>query len=424
MPTNLQEPSEVSSSLPSILSQINDPTRRGFLKNVTVSSLLAATGLAATPVRSLGKETPSTAKNDKANRNENSTFESPPKRTAAVQTVLGPIEPTKLGATLTHEHAPIVDWSELYEVPPAPFDAIKSDMLERTVKLLTAFEKSLPEGWGPGAIVECTPIRVGRYPHLMVELAKRTKAHLVACTGFWCEAMAPQHPWAVRMSVSKDGVRALSKLFIREIMEGMEDPAGAWGERFTKVRAGIVKCATSTYLRPSERALHIAAAIASRETGCPITTHTTNGGGLEQVQLFLKQRVKPEKIVIGHQGNMDDREKGDAHEYHRRLANLGCYLQFDRVGHKEYAVEKQAQQIKRLIDAGFVKQVLVSHDHVPYFYPGYVDAKKTAQGWKGESPDFTICTTQLKTALQQAGVTEAQLKTIYVDNPARMLSFS
>src|SRR5690349_4445973 len=35
----------------------------------------------------------------------------------AVQTVLGPVAPDKLGATLMHEHAPIVDWSELYETP-------------------------------------------------------------------------------------------------------------------------------------------------------------------------------------------------------------------------------------------------------------------------------------------------------------------
>src|SRR5262245_53500971 len=38
----------------------------------------------------------------------------------AVHTVLGPVAPDKLGATLMHEHAPLVDWSELYETQPAP----------------------------------------------------------------------------------------------------------------------------------------------------------------------------------------------------------------------------------------------------------------------------------------------------------------
>src|SRR6187431_641582 len=42
---------------------------------------------------------------------------------------------------------------------------------------------------GPGAIVEATPIRVGRYPELLVDLARRTKVHVIASSGFWCEAV-------------------------------------------------------------------------------------------------------------------------------------------------------------------------------------------------------------------------------------------
>jgi len=346
-----------------------------------------------------------------------------PTHRPAVQTVLGPVAPEKLGVTLMHEHAPIVDWSELYETRPAPVAPIREKMLAKTAKLLDAFHQSLVAKQGPGAIVEATPIRVGRYPKLLADLAKRTKVHIVASTGFWCEALAPQHPWAVRMSVHKGGIKQMAGLFIREITAGMEDPHGKWGEKFTDIKAGIIKVGTSTYLRPSERAVHIAAAIASKQTGCPITTHTTNGGGLEEAQLLLRHGAKPQKIIIGHQGYQDDRQHDEADKYHRLIATLGCYVQFDRVGHDDYPCDKQARQIKRLVEAGFARQVLVSHDHAPYYFPKFTAALKQAGDWKELDPDYTTVTTQLVAALTKLGVSKADIRAILIENPRRVLAF-
>lgn len=340
-----------------------------------------------------------------------------------VRTVLGPIAPEKLGAVLMHEHAPIVDWSELYETEPAPIEPVRQKLISRSAELLDAFQRTLSPMDGPGAIVETTPIRVGRYPQLLVDLAQRTKVHIIASTGFWCEALAPQHPWAVRLSVEKNGAQKMAELFIREITEGMEDPAGKWGEKFTNIQAGIIKIGTSSFLRPSEHACHVAAAIASHETGCPITTHTTQGGGLEQAQLLLKHGAKPDRIIIGHQGFRDDREHDEAHEYHTVLARLGCYVQFDRVDHKEYPVDSQAKLIKQLIDAGYLKQVLVSHDHAPFFHPDFSSAQKSPEKWKALDPDYTTITTKLVAALKDLDVTEAEVRTILVENPKRVLAF-
>lgn len=380
-----------------------DAQRREFLQ--TVTEVAATAGLTA-----LGAGTALAAK-------ERSTGPS-------VRTVLGSIAPERLGATLMHEHAPIVDWSELYEMPIGPYDPIRKEMVAETTKLLQRFVKSAAASPGEPALVECTPIRVGRYPDLFVELAKACGVHIIACTGFWCEAMAPQHPWAIRLGQEKDGVSKISKLYVKEIIEGMEDPHGKWGERFTKIPVGIIKCATSNWMRPSERRCHIAAAIASRETGCPITTHTTDGGGLEQAQLFLANGAKPEKIIIGHQGNLDNRKDEESHEYHRRIVGLGCNIQFDRVGHAEkYANDKLARQIRALIDAGHLSRIFVAHDHVPYFYEPYTEPKRSTDGWKFNNSDFTVCTTGLVDALKKQGVSKAQIQTILVGNPRRVLAF-
>ena len=346
-----------------------------------------------------------------------------PDRPAAVQTVLGPVAPQGLGATLMHEHAPSVDWSELYATPAAPLGSLRERMLTETSGMLNAFHRSLSPEDGPGAIVECTPIRVGRYPQLLVDLARRTKVHIIASTGFWCEALAPQHPWALRLGIEPDGADKMADLFVREITEGMEDPRGGRGERFTTIRAGAIKVGTSALMRPSEKAVHIAAAMASRRTGCPITTHTTNGGGLEQARLLLESGAAPGRVIIGHLGHMDDGKNAEAGDYHREIAKLGCYLQFDRVGAGNYQCDKQARLIQNLAAGGFERQILVSHDHVPYFYRAFSAETKDSQGWRENRADFTIVTTKLAASLEQLGVSRSRIRTILVENPGRVLAF-
>ena len=346
-----------------------------------------------------------------------------PGRAAAVQTVLGPVAPEGLGATLMHEHAPSVDWSELYATPAAPLDSLRERMLTETSGMLNAFHRSLSAEDGPGAIVECTPIRVGRYPQLLVDLARRTKVRIIASTGFWCEALAPQHPWAIRLGIEPDGAARMADLFVREISEGMEDPYGGRGERFTTIRAGAIKIGTSALMRPSEKAVHIAAAMASRQTGCPITTHTTNGGGLEQARLLLESGADPARVIIGHQGHMDDGRNAEAGDYHLEIARLGCYLQFDRVGGGNYDCDKQARLIHNLVAGGFERQILVSHDHVPYFFRDFSAETKDSRGWRENRADFTIVTTKLGASLEQLGVSQGQIRTILVENPGRVLAF-
>lgn len=340
-----------------------------------------------------------------------------------VRTVLGPVAPEKIGATLMHEHAPVVDRSELFGTPPAPFEPIREKLLAQSARMLDAFHDTLSADEKPGAVVEATPIRVGRYPQLLVDLARRTKVHVVASSGFWCEAAAPQHPWALELGKTAAGLEQMAALFVREITTGMEDPTGKWGERFTAIKAGVIKLGTSTVMRPSERICHIAAAMASKETGCPITTHTTRGGGLEEAELLLKHGAAPDRIIIGHQGHQDDREHDEANDYHRLIARLGCYVQFDRVGHGQYAVDKQARQIVNLIEVGFVKQVLVSHDNAPFTCSKDKEEKKNAEDWKSTASDYTTVTTKLVEALGKLSVSKADVRALLVENPRRALAF-
>jgi predicted metal-dependent phosphotriesterase family hydrolase len=386
-------------------------TRRDFLKK---SSALAL-GLAALGETFLESPIATTAKA------QTQAWAGNPK----VQTVLGPISPDELGVTLMHEHAPIIDWSELYGQPPAPINgAFRRKVIEDVVGNLEEFHKQL-KGWAKtGTIVECTPIRVGRYPDLIVEMARKTNIHVIACTSFWCEDLAPMHPWAVSMLVQEGGIEKVARLHVREITEGMEDPYGKPGESFTDIRAGIMKPGTSKYLTFLERRANTAVALASVETGCPISFHTAEGGGLEVAQLLLSLGVDPKKIIIGHQGYMDDRKNVMATDYHKRLAGLGVWVQFDRIGYEKYPWENRVEFIKPMVDAGFEDQLLISHDAAPYFYTTFWQKEKRESDWLHFSlHPYTLILSEVVPSLMEAGISKRAIRKMLIENPKKALAF-
>lgn len=348
-----------------------------------------------------------------------------PKGDPKVQTVLGAISPDELGVTFMHEHGPVIDWSALYDQPMAPIQGeFRTRVVQQAVKSLEEFHGQLGSWAKRGTIVEVTPIRVGRYPDLIVEMAKKSDIHVVGCTGFWGEALAPMHPWAISLLVEKDGIDKVAKLYVREITEGMEDPSGKPGESFTNVKAGIIKIATSKYLTALERRANTAAGLASLQTGCPITLHTTNGGGLELAQMLLAMGVSPAKIIVGHQGYMDDRENVKATAYHRKLAELGVWVQFDRIGYDNYPVDNRAEFITPLVEAGFEDRLLLSHDAVPYFYKTFwQEEKRESDWWLFREHPWALIIPDIAPRLVRAGVPERAVGKMLIENPKKALAF-
>ncbi len=342
------------------------------------------------------------------------------------RTLLGDINPEELGLTLVHIHL-TVDWSELYM--PGVFgpidEATHDEIVTRISDALNDYRDKYLKPYGfKGTVVDCTPVRVGRFPKLYRDIAQRSKIHILTMTGFWGETWMPMHIECARLYLQPNGVEKLAEFFIKEIREGMEDPHYPFGTRFTDIKAGIMKASTSQYMTPLERANHQGIALACIETGCPITTHTSDGGGMEEMELFLSMGVKPDRIAIGHLGHMDDRVNEVAYDYITKIADHGCYVEFDRHD-APYSIEKYVKLVTHLKKRGHIERILFGFDRLPYSYKGRNNPVKTPADWTANEAgfDFPYVLREICPALLEAGITEDEIGTMLVDNPKRYLAF-
>lgn len=310
-----------------------------------------------------------------------------------VRTLIGDVAPESLGRTLIHEHL-CVDWGEMLGRPKV-LDFDYDEMVDRMVAKLEALYQA-----GIGAMVECTPIGCGRYVDLFKDVARRSPVKIIACTGFFHESWCPMHPIGQALDID-----ALTDLFVREVTEGMGD---------TLIKAGIIKCATGEgRISPKEEQVLRACARAHKATGFPVITHTTNGMGLEQLDLFESEGVPPEEVIVSHIGFEED-----PLDYSERMLRRGANISFDRIGmHTFFDDEHWVTIVGNAIRKGYVDQIMLSHDAAVFAYG--LDATS------GENvfDDYAYIPRVFLPRLQEeAGVTDEQISIIMERNPQRVLT--
>jgi phosphotriesterase-related protein len=317
-----------------------------------------------------------------------------------IQTVTGPTSPEKLGRTLMHEHLVIgypgaeVDW-----LRPGP---ARRERVERCVERIEEM-KAL----GVTAMLDPCPADLGRDVELMAEVAQRTRFQLICATGLYKEAEGGAAYWKFKMAFGSV-VDEMAELFVRELVDGVGD---------TGIRAGIIKVGTGHgTLSDYEQAVFAAAAKASVETGAPITTHTDGGRFGDDQQRFLVERGVPaHRIVIGHSCGTGDTD------YHTGIARAGSYLGFDRFGLDMLQPDgERIAALLRLIEAGFGRQVVVSHDSVWCWRGQPADPALLAQMEKVWNPSHFL--TRIAPRLRDAGASDAQIEALLVDNPRRFFA--
>jgi phosphotriesterase-related protein len=313
-----------------------------------------------------------------------------------VRTVLGDIAPEQLGFTDAHEHL-IMDKDYILKLNPD----YRLDSVEKTAAEVLSFM-----GAGGRAAVEMTCLGVGRNAKKLVEVARKTGFHIIASTGFHRPQFYIESHWRYFYDVDQ-----IARIFIEEIEKGMDQNQynGPLIDR-TEARAGVVKIATGYYvMKPEDERIVHAAAIAHRETGVPIFTHTEDGTlGLELVRMLGADGVDPAHITIGHYDRNPD------FYLHHELANTGCYLQYDTPSRRKYFPELHfVELVRKMVEAGHGKQILWGGDL----------ARQSYQCAYGGAPGLKYVLEDFIPRMRQEGFPEDVIADIFVNNPARALVF-
>jgi phosphotriesterase-related protein len=276
------------------------------------------------------------------------------------------------------------------------------DNVEKTSEEVRSFMAA-----GGRAAVEMTCLNFGRNAKKMIEVAKKTGLHILASTGFHRPQFYMDSHWRFFYTVDQ-----IAKILIEEIEQGMDQNQynGPIIDR-TEARAGVIKIATGYYvLKPEdERAIH-AAAIAHRETGAPIVTHTEEGTlGLEQVNRLGSYGVDPAHITVGHYDRNPD------FYLHHELAKTGCFLEYDTPSRRKYFPESHfVDLVRKMVEAGHGKQIVWGGDL----------ARQSYQCAYGGGPGIAYILEDFIPRMREEGFSEDVISDIFVNNPARALTFA
>ena len=232
----------------------------------------------------------------------------------SVRTVLGDIDPGELGRCDAHEHLLLVS------------PLLRGHELDDR-ELATADAHALRAA-GADAVVEWTPLGLGRDLDGLASASRASGLHIVAATGLHRDAHYSDEFWG------RDATPAeLADLYVSEL----ED------------RCGMIKVGASYHrLTAFERRAWEAAAAARERTGAPVCVHLELGTcGPEAVEAFGAG------VVLAHLDRNPDPG------LHRELAQAGAWLSYDGVGRIKYGPDSS---ILELIEAVGPDRVLLGGD--------------------------------------------------------------
>ena len=158
----------------------------------------------------------------------------------------------------------------------------------------------------------------------------------------------------------------------------------------------------------TERKVFRAVGKAHIATNLPIFTHTGIPGksAMEQLDILEAAGVKPQRVVIGHLGNLVDPKV----EVHKAICKRGAFIGFDRQGGA--GDTRQVPMVLALLEAGYADNLMFASD-----------LSAANQFKKNNGPGYAKTLTVWIPKLREAGVKEETLHGILVDNPRRFLAF-
>jgi phosphotriesterase-related protein len=344
-----------------------------------------------------------------------------------VMTVLGEVGAGELGIVLPHEHL-IAQIAAQWEMPTELADL--RDSVQCLTPALHARSQARPNHYravygvsdplvaveelepfvaaGGRTVVDLTLPTIGRDPMALAAISRLAGVHVVMGCGEYVERSHSAY------------VAVCSAEQIRDtILSEISDGVGSTG-----IRPGIIgEIGSGNPLTDAERKVLTGAALAQLETGLALNIHRTVfpalHAAIEALDLVLDLGVDPSRIVMSH---CDERpEPVFALEVGRR----GAWIELDTFGMEHWAANWRHPSgpvrrsydpdrlaiLVRCMHAGYLDQLLISHDVC-------MQTMLRRHGGGG----YGHIDTDIVDRLRQAGVTDAELDRIRIDNPRAMLT--
>lgn len=345
-------------------------------------------------------------------------------RQGKVQTVLGLIEPPELGITLAHEHL-MSDGSGWFVEPDDAFDRamaytpVSVDILwwltyhrfanlddlismdeDEAVEEVLHFKHA-----GGNSLVEMSNIGLARSPKALARISRRTGLNIIMGSGYYIDSSLPA-------DMDERSEDQIAEEIVRDIDEGV-------GE--TGICAGLIGEIGCTWpLTDNERKSLRAAARAQKITGAALNIHPGQheDSAMQAVKIVEEAGADLTRTTIDHIDRaVRERDNRIA------LAKMGLYMEYDLFGREGYYPMEHRRidlpndhmrinEIMDLMSMGYTKQILISQDI------WNKTQRRKYGGWGyAHIMDNTLPVMRAK------GIPEDDIRTIMVDNPARLFTF-
>jgi phosphotriesterase-related protein len=293
-------------------------------------------------------------------------------RSGKVMTVNGVIAAESLGVTLMHEHilndcrcwwhAPktperqylaesFVCIEVLGELRQDPFVNMHNITLDDEPLAITELKTFAAAGGQ--TVVEPTCKGIGRNPRALQRISKASGLNIVMGAGYY---LGSSHP----AEVADMSVADIADEIVREALEGVEG---------SDAKIGLIgEIGVSSDFTPEEEKSLRGAAQAHVRTGLPLMVHLPGWFrlGHKVLDIVAEEGGNLRHTVLCHMN-----PSHDDLAYQEELAARGAFLEYDMIGMDFFYADQQVQcpsdeeaarAIVKLVDAGHLGRILLSHD--------------------------------------------------------------
>jgi phosphotriesterase-related protein len=345
---------------------------------------------------------------------------------AYLNTVLGPIDASQVGHTMSHVHLTIDLMCWHIEPESGPMRGLSEGKITMhnlgTVRrnamrvkdnlVQDDFELAIREAsqyrMGGGAtMINCDLPGIGRDIAALQKISRATGINIVASTGWYVQVSHPPE-------VASSSIEQLAEAMVKEVTVGI----GRSGVKAGNIGEIALSGRTREPFRPDEEKVLRAAARAQKATGVSLTIHPNFPGDHwdTYIDVLEKEGADLGKCYMSHLGLYPDPEVS------KRILKRGVgFVSFDQLGHEElfgnpsapglgYSTDKEEVRcVIQLLNAGYEDRLLLSAE------VAMKTCYKAYGGW-----GYSHLHENIIPWLKSLGASGGQVESIMAGNPRRL----